>query len=68
MLLKVGTAVPPMQIAERLVREHRVAVIPGPAFGMTSGSFFRIAYGALQRETVEEGIGRLVTGLRAICT
>jgi aspartate/methionine/tyrosine aminotransferase len=65
-LLKVDTTLPPMQIAERLIREHKVAVIPGPAFGMTSGCFFRVAYGALQRATVEEGIGRLVAGLRSI--
>jgi aspartate/methionine/tyrosine aminotransferase len=66
LLLKVDTPLPPLRIAERLIREHKVAVIPGSAFGMTSGCFFRVAYGALQRETVEEGIGRLVTGLRAI--
>jgi len=56
----------PMTIAERLIREHKVAVIPGPAFGMTDGCYFRVAYGALQKETVAEGIGRLVKGLRAI--
>jgi len=65
-LLKVDTTQPPMEIAERLIREHKVAVIPGPAFGMTDGCYFRVAYGALQRETVAEGIGRLVKGLRAI--
>jgi aspartate/methionine/tyrosine aminotransferase len=65
-LLKVDAAVDPMQVAERLIREHRVAVIPGPAFGMTDGCYFRVAYGALQKETVAEGIGRLVTGLRTI--
>jgi len=65
-LLKVNTDLPPMQIAERLVREHRVAVIPGPAFGMTNGCYFRVAYGALQKETVAEGVGRLVRGLRAV--
>jgi aspartate/methionine/tyrosine aminotransferase len=65
-LLEVNTDLPPMQIAERLIREHQVAVIPGPAFGMTAGCYFRVAYGALQKETVAEGIGRLVSGLRAI--
>ena len=65
-LLKVNTDLPPMQIAERLIREHKVAVIPGPAFGMTEGCYFRVAYGALQKDTVAAGIGRLVTGLRAI--
>src|SRR5207248_2953597 len=57
-LLKVNTALQPMRIAERLIREHKVAVIPGPAFGMTNGCYFRVAYGALQKETVAEGVGR----------
>lgn len=65
-LLKVDTGLDPLHIAERLIREHKVAVIPGTAFGMTDGCYFRVAYGALQKETVEEGIGRLVTGLRTI--
>jgi aspartate/methionine/tyrosine aminotransferase len=65
-LLKVETALDPMAVAERLIREHKVAVIPGPAFGMTDGCYFRVAYGALQKKTVAEGIGRLVNGLRAI--
>ena len=43
-----------------------MAVIPGDAFGMTDGCYFRVAYGALQKATVAEGIGRLVAGLRAI--
>jgi aspartate/methionine/tyrosine aminotransferase len=65
-LMKVETALDPMTIAERLIRDYKVAVIPGPAFGMTDGCYFRVAYGALQKETVAEGIGRLVEGLRQI--
>jgi len=65
-LMKVETALDPMIVAERLIREFKVAVIPGPAFGMIDGCYFRVAYGALQKETVAEGIGRLVTGLRDI--
>jgi len=57
-----------LTIAERLVREHKVAVVPGRAFGMTDGCYFRVAYGALQKATVAEGVGRLVSGLRAILT
>jgi aspartate/methionine/tyrosine aminotransferase len=64
--LRVNADADPMAIAERLIREHRVAVIPGHAFGMTDGCYFRVAYGALQKATVAEGIGRLVRGLRAI--
>ena len=65
-LLKVETMLDPMTIAERLIREHKVAVIPGPAFGMSDGCYFRVAYGALQKATVAAGIGRLVTGLAAM--
>jgi aspartate/methionine/tyrosine aminotransferase len=65
-LMKVDTDMNPLGLAERLIREHRIAVIPGTAFGMTDGCHFRVAYGALQRETVAEGVGRLVRGLRAI--
>jgi aspartate/methionine/tyrosine aminotransferase len=65
-LLNMNTGMDPLVLTERLIREHRVAVMPGPPFGLTSGCYFRVAFGALQRETVAEGIGRLVTGLRAI--
>jgi len=66
-LIRVNTDLAPLNLAERLIREHKVAVIPGTAFGMTEGCYFRVAYGALQKDTVSEGIGRLVDGLRAIC-
>jgi aspartate/methionine/tyrosine aminotransferase len=66
-LLRVNTDLDQMTIAERLIRQHKVAVIPGFAFGMTKGCYFRVAYGALQKATVSEGVGRLVEGLRAIC-
>jgi aspartate/methionine/tyrosine aminotransferase len=65
-LMKVNTELNPLVLAERLIREHKVAVIPGTAFGMTDGCYFRVAYGALQRATVAEGIGRLARGLGSI--
>ena len=66
--LRVNADVEPFPIAERLIREHGVAIVPGDAFGATKGCYFRIAYGALQKATVAEGIGRLVGGLRQILT
>jgi aspartate/methionine/tyrosine aminotransferase len=63
-LLRVHTAIDPMTLCERLIRRHRVAVLPGPSFGMDDGCYLRVAYGALQKETVAEGVGRLVAGLR----
>jgi aspartate/methionine/tyrosine aminotransferase len=63
--LRANVPADPMRVAERLIREHQVAVIPGTAFGLTDGCYFRVAYGALEKATVAEGIGRLVGGLRA---
>jgi aspartate/methionine/tyrosine aminotransferase len=64
--LRVRSQAKPLALVERLVREHRVAVIPGDAFGVTGGCPLRVAYGALAKDTVTEGIGRFATGLRAI--
>jgi aspartate/methionine/tyrosine aminotransferase len=52
-------------LAMRLIREHRVAVIPGSAFGVEDPCLLRVSYGAIAREDVVEAIGRLVEGLRA---
>jgi aspartate/methionine/tyrosine aminotransferase len=65
-LLRVHADMDSMELVERLIREHRVAVIPGTTFGIEDGCYLRIAYGALARDTAAEGIGRLVRGLRAI--
>lgn len=65
-LLKLDTPLASMQVIERLVREHGVAAIPGTAFGMHDGCYIRVAYGALEKETVAEGIGRFVRGVKAI--
>jgi aspartate/methionine/tyrosine aminotransferase len=65
-LLRVNRPLDALAVGERLVREHKVAVIPGVSFGMTDGCYFRVAFGALQKATVTEGIGRLVAGLKAI--
>ncbi len=64
--VRVNRALDQMRLTERLIREHRVAVTPGLAFGMADGCYLRIAFGALNKSTVAEGIGRLVRGLRAI--
>jgi aspartate/methionine/tyrosine aminotransferase len=65
-LMKVETDLDSLTLAERLIREHRVAAIPGKAFGLEEGGYLRIAYGALEPATAEAGIRRLTSGLRAI--
>jgi aspartate/methionine/tyrosine aminotransferase len=64
--LKINTKLDAFELAERLIREHQVAVMPGTTFGMDDGCYLRVAYGALQKETVAEGIERLVKGLQTI--
>jgi aspartate/methionine/tyrosine aminotransferase len=64
-LLKVQTDLPAMYVVERLIREFGVGVLPGDTFGI-DGCSLRIAYGALQRQTVAEAISRLVRGLKGI--
>ena len=66
-LLKARTPMVPLDFVARLIRAHRVAAIPGDAFGLAQGCALRIAYGALAPETAAEGVGRLVAGVRAIC-
>lgn len=65
-LLRVRSALSPFEVAERLIRGHGVAVIPGNAFGCTQGCQLRLAYGALSPDTATEGLARLVRGLRAL--
>lgn len=64
--IKVHTGLDALTLTERLIRDHRVAVIPGSAFGASDGSYLRVSYGALDRETAAHGIGRLVEGLKAL--
>ena len=52
-----------MEIIEYLIRQHKVAVIPGVAFGIENRRCLRVSYGALKPSTAVEGINRLMDGL-----
>lgn len=65
-LLKVYTQLGAFELAERLIQEHRVAVMPGTTFGMNDECYLRVAYGALQKKTAVEGIERFVRGVQSI--
>jgi aspartate/methionine/tyrosine aminotransferase len=64
----LGARMTSMQLVETLIRDYGVAVIPGSTFGVDNaqGCVVRASYGSPQRQSVVEGIGRLVRGLRAI--
>jgi aspartate/methionine/tyrosine aminotransferase len=65
-LLNVNTRLDDMTVVTRLIKEFGVAVLPGGTFGIDHGCTLRVAYGALDPQTVTEGIGRLVRGLKTI--
>jgi aspartate/methionine/tyrosine aminotransferase len=67
-LLRVQTDLEPLTLAERLIREHGVAVIPGNTFGIERGCYLRMSYAGLESDLVREGTRRLVHGLRAMVT
>lgn len=65
-LLRVHKNSNPMELVRQLIEKHKVAVIPGTTFGMQDKCYLRLAYGALQKDTAAEGIGRLVKGLKQL--
>ncbi len=66
-LVRVKTPLDSMTLAQRLIREHKVATVPGSAFGLPARArALRVSYGALAPETVDEGMARLVRGIKAI--
>jgi aspartate/methionine/tyrosine aminotransferase len=65
-LVRVHSQLDSMTLVERLIREHKVAAIPGSAFADPAACSIRISYGALDPDVVEQGVQRLVQGLRAL--
>jgi aspartate/methionine/tyrosine aminotransferase len=65
-LIRAATRLDAMAATEHLIRKHRVAVIPGTAFGVTDGCALRVSFGALDESTAGEGLERLAAGLRAL--
>jgi aspartate/methionine/tyrosine aminotransferase len=64
-LLRVRTDLDAFTLTRRLIERHKVAVVPGSAFGVTDRCALRVSFGALDRDSVAAGLARLVTGLRA---
>ena len=53
------------QLAERLLEEHGVALLPGGGFGPAGASHFRISF-AGTASAVRDGLARLASGIAAI--
>jgi aspartate/methionine/tyrosine aminotransferase len=66
-LIKANSPRQDMELVESLIKDHGVAVMPGSTFGTPKNTcYLRIAYGALAKDTVAEGMGRLVRGLKRL--
>lgn len=52
--------------ASHLIRKHKIAVIPGEAFGLTQECQVRLSFGALNTQTASEGIDRFINGVKEI--
>ena len=63
--MNLNTTLTSYAVCERLIREYRVAVIPGSTFGHAMPSI-RIAYGNLTEHAIMEGMDRLCMGLRVL--
>lgn len=64
-LLQLPKGFDSMEIAQQLVLQHRVAVIPGTAFGVATPAL-RVSFGALDRSSATEAISRLIRGLKLL--
>jgi len=62
-LLNIDTNKDDMQLAQILIEKHGVATIPGSAFGIDSGCYLRLSYGALSDKVIDEGLERIINGL-----
>lgn len=62
-LVRVNSSKRDMELVELLIHDFGIAVMPGSTFGMDD-CYLRIAYGALDCDTVAQGMERLVRGLQ----
>ncbi len=62
-LLNIDSNIDDMQLASTLINIHGVATIPGSAFGIKSGCYLRLSYGALTDTDIDKGLERIIKGL-----
>ncbi|HBM15902.1 MAG TPA: pyridoxal phosphate-dependent aminotransferase [Lentisphaeria bacterium] len=61
--LKVNCDIQPIELVKRLVKEFKVAVIPGTAFGSNIGCYLRLGFGAVTGDRFKEAIDRFCKGI-----
>lgn len=66
LFLGIDSQISDVELSQRLVREHGVAVIPGSPFGISRGCYLRLSYGALPTDKFELAMERLAKGLISV--
>lgn len=66
-LVKMNTDRNDLDVVHDLIREYKVAAIPGCAFGLKEGAYLRLSYGMLNLERSKIAMERLLSGLAALC-
>ena len=66
-LLQLNSSLSSDVVMERLIREHRVALVSGRSFGL-EGCCLRLSYGMLKPADLSEALERLVAGLQQLAS
>ena len=62
--VKLRTNLTGLELVEILIKDYKIAAIPGEPFGMEKDCYLRVSYGALNTGVSEIGTQRLIKGLR----
>ena len=62
--VKLRTNLAGLELVEILIKDYKIAAIPGEPFGMEKDCYLRVSYGALNTGVSEIGTQRLIKGLR----
>lgn len=62
-LLKLHTEKNDLAVVESLIRDFKIATIPGSAFGLKDGCYLRLSYGMLNPALADEAMDRLIKGI-----
>ncbi|WP_020561536.1 pyridoxal phosphate-dependent aminotransferase [Methylosarcina fibrata] len=65
-LLQLHTEKNDLAVVESLIRDFKIATIPGSAFGLKDGCYLRLSYGMLNPALVDEAMDRLIRGIRRL--
>lgn len=66
-LVKLNTERNDLDVVHALIRDYKIAAIPGCAFGLQEGAYLRLSYGMLDLERSKLAMARLLAGLAALC-